>query len=136
MGAEGQEECGPTPSMQEYLTAIYKRGGKDGWVRTTDVAQDLGMTPASVTEAFRKLSANGYVEYIPYRGVTLLPKGLKVAEAVARRERLVYETLLKAGVSPQEAERLACLVEHYISDEAAQRLYECVSRCGGNYGQG
>jgi len=35
-----------SPSLQEYLTAIYKREGAVKWVRTTDVASDLRRPPA------------------------------------------------------------------------------------------
>ena len=120
----------PTPSMQEYLTAIYKRSGT-GWARTTDIAHDLNATPASVTEAFKRLARDGFIEYVPYRGVRLTEKGLQVAEAVARRESMLREAFVAMGLDPAEADRLACLLEHSISDEGARRVYEFARRCGG-----
>lgn len=125
-----------SPSLQEYLTAIYKRGGLNSWVRTTDVAADLGMTPASVTEAFRKLAALGYIDYIPYRGVKLTESGASVAEPIVRREMQIRSALITMGISEAESERLACMLEHAMSDEAVEKLSDFVKRCsGGGHGQ-
>lgn len=121
-----------SPSLQEYLTAIYKRGGLNSWVRTTDVAADLGMTPASVTEAFRKLAALGYIDYIPYRGVRLTESGASVAEPIVRKEAQIMSALVAMGISEAESERLACMLEHIMSDEAVEKLSSFVKRCSGD----
>ncbi len=120
-----------TPSMQEYLTAMYKRDGHIKWVRTTDVAEDLKIAAASVTEAFKKLAELGYIEYLPYRGAKLTPKGLMVAKSVASKERAIREALIMMGVRAEEADRVACILEHVISDEAVSAIIAYVGRCGG-----
>ncbi|MFP3265102.1 MAG: metal-dependent transcriptional regulator [Acidilobus sp.] len=119
-----------SPSLQEYLTAIYKRGGLTSWVRTTDMASDLGMAPASVTEAFRKLASMGYIDYIPYRGVRLTQAGASLAEPIVEREAKIKTALVKMGVSEAEADRLACILEHYMSDKAVAAVNNFVKRCG------
>lgn len=124
-----------SPSLQEYLTAIYKREGDVKWVRTTDIADDLKIAAASVTEAFKKLAEMGYIEYLPYRGARLTRKGLELAESVVSKETLVREALIRMGVAPDEADKLACLLEHSISDQAVKAIVEFLSRCGGE-GQG
>ncbi len=125
-----------SPSLQEYLTAIYKREGDIKWVRTTDIAEDLRIAAASVTEAFKKLAEMGYIEYLPYRGARLTRKGLTLAESVVSKETLVREALIRMGLSAEEADRLACLVEHVISDQAVKAIVEFLSRCGGEMSGG
>jgi len=119
-----------SPSLQEYLTAIYKREGAVKWVRTTDVASDLRVSPASATEAFKRLAEEGYIEYLPYRGA----KGLAAAEAIAGKERALREALKLMGVPEAEAEKIACLLEHSVSDQAVRAMTEFVRRCAGEGG--
>ncbi|MGC9071189.1 MAG: metal-dependent transcriptional regulator [Acidilobus sp.] len=125
-----------TPSLQEYLTAIYKREGHAKWIRTTVIAADLGIAPASVTEAFKRLAEEGYIEYLPYRGVRLTQKGIAIAENIVSKEAVVREALVRMGVSSEEADRLACLLEHTITDEAVRAILSFVNRCGGDAGSG
>jgi len=123
-----------SPSLQEYLTAIYKREGAVKWVRTTDVASDLRVSPASATEAFKRLAEEGYIEYLPYRGVRLTDKGLAAAEAIAGKERALRGALKLMGVPEAEAEKIACLLEHSVSDQAVRAITEFVRRCIGEGG--
>lgn len=122
---------GITPSLEEYLTAIYKRGGSERWTRTTDIAADLHMTPASVTEAFKKLAEMGYIEYIPYRGVRLTERGSLIAEPIVRKELAIRQVLIAMGVREEEADRLACTLEHIASEDAVNKMIEFTRRCAG-----
>lgn len=110
-------------STEEYLESLYTltQGGKTA--STTEISKHLKIAPASVTEMLKKLSENGYVNYIPYQGVTLTDKGFKMAEKMARKHRLLERFLydiLKIGNDRVHKE--ACDMEHALSDETERAL--------------
>jgi ubiquinone/menaquinone biosynthesis C-methylase UbiE/uncharacterized protein YbaR (Trm112 family)/DNA-binding MarR family transcriptional regulator len=79
-----------TSSEEEYLERIYRfeESGKKR-VKTTDLAKDLGVSPASVTEMLSEtLSKKGLVDYEPYKGVKLTRKGKTLASSMVRKHRL------------------------------------------------
>ena len=55
-----------------------------GPVLNGEVAERLGVAPATATSMLKKLGDLGLVDYLPYRGVTLTPAGEKVALEVIR----------------------------------------------------
>ena len=67
-----------TEHIEEYLEALYIMTEGERPARTTDISNYLKIKPASVTEMIQKLSAEGYVNYEPYHGVTLTDKGLRI----------------------------------------------------------
>ncbi|MFA5629089.1 MAG: metal-dependent transcriptional regulator [Dehalococcoidales bacterium] len=110
-------------SVEEYLKAIYNltRSGKSA--STSDVSKRLNISPASVTEMFKKLAEEGYISYSPYRGVTLTEKGEAFGKKMARKHRLLERFLhdtLKIGKDKVHEE--ACAMEHTLSDEVERAL--------------
>ncbi len=115
----------PTKSEEEYLERIYRfeESGKKP-VKTNDLAQDLGVSPASVTEMISgPLSVKGLVKYTPYKGVTLTEKGKKVASATMRKHRLAERLLVDVvGVNWGESHEEACKLEHALSEDVVEKL--------------
>ncbi len=75
----------------------------------------------------RKLEKLGYVEYIPYEGVRLTDVGFQVAQKIARNHRLAEAMLYQIFHMPFETiHEQACLLEHAISDEMAQYIFEAL----------
>jgi DtxR family Mn-dependent transcriptional regulator len=110
-------------STEEYLEAIYNltRNGKTA--TTTDISRRLKVSPSSVTEMFKKLAEEQYIDYSPYQGVALTSKGLAVGEKMVRKHRLLERFLhdaLKIGKDKVHEE--ACAMEHTLSDEAERAL--------------
>ena len=58
---------------ENYLKAIYKltERNKDG-AYTNDIAYELNIKPATVTEAIKKLGEKGLIHYEKYKAVTLI----------------------------------------------------------------
>ena len=48
-----------TGAVEDYLKAIYELSSRDGVAATSDVANALGVAPASVTGMIRRLAAQG-----------------------------------------------------------------------------
>jgi DtxR family Mn-dependent transcriptional regulator len=110
-------------STEEYLEALYTLTKDGETASTTAISKRLKVTPASVTEMVGKLSDEGYVNYQPYQGVTLTPKGFKVAEKMARKHRLLERFLHDMlGIGKSMVHDEACAMEHALSDETARAL--------------
>ena len=78
---------------EQYLKIIFNLTEEGGAAKTNDIANALGIAPASVTEMLHKLAEQGYVVHTPYKGVSLKPKGRKLACKIARRHRLLERFL-------------------------------------------
>jgi DtxR family Mn-dependent transcriptional regulator len=131
MAAAGRhvEPEGLTGPVEDYLKTIYELSARDGVAATSDVANALGVAPASVTGMIRRLAAQGLLDYVKYRGVHLTPAGRRAALSTIRRHRILETYLTRVLGYPwdrvhDEAERL----EHAASDE----LIECMSAAMGH----
>jgi DtxR family Mn-dependent transcriptional regulator len=106
-------------SVQDYAKAVYAleaRGG--GAVSTSDLAERMGVSPASASGMARKLADLGLVEHEPYRGVRLTPAGKRVALEVLRHHRLLELFLAEAlGMPWDRVHAEAEVLEHVLSDE-------------------
>ena len=78
-----------------YLKRIFEvhSDTPEAIVKTTQLAEILEVSPASVTEMIQRLSERNMVTHIPYRGCRLTPEGFQLAARVKRRE-LLLEILL------------------------------------------
>jgi len=115
----------PSEAIEDYAKALYSLGRKTGGgpVGTNDLAERLGVSPASATAMLKRMAERGLVEHTPYRGATLTPEGEKVALVVVRNHRLLETYLSEVLDMPwdrvhDEAE----VLEHHISDELAARI--------------
>lgn len=112
-------------SEEEYIEALYHmhEEGKAS-VKTSELAERLGVSPASVTEMLKdSLTKKNLVEYVPYKGASLTSLGREVAARVVRRHRIAERLLTDvAGVNWDECHEEACKLEHALSDEVADKL--------------
>ena len=110
-------------STEEYLETIYNLTQNGQTATTSAISRRMNIAPASTTEMLRRLADDKYVNYSPYQGVTLTPKGLNIGERITRKHRLLERFLhdtLKIGNDKVHAE--ACAMEHSLSDEAERAL--------------
>lgn len=117
---------GATSESEEmYLITVARavEEGDTGPIPVARVAQALQISVASANEMVKKLTARELLEYEPYRGVRLTDLGARVAERVLRTRRL-WATFLAQhlGLTPQEADDQACLLEHVTLPDAVDRL--------------
>jgi len=115
--------------IEEYLEAIYDIQEMEKRVaKTSDLAKKLKIKPSSVTEMLAKLSNQGYVEYQPYYGATLTPKGEEVARKIKRYYRIFTKFFRDfLGVDESEAKKLSCELEHHVNDEIVEKVCELIS---------
>lgn len=120
-----------TRSVEDYLKTIYRLSSGGLPASTSDIAGLLDLSPPSVSGMVKRLSEQGLLEHLPYRGVVLTPTGRRVALRTVRRHRLIESYLVAyLGYSwdavHDEAERL----EHAISDELAERMAAALGNPG------
>lgn len=117
-------------SAEDYLEAILKLQEKRGEVRSVEIAEELGVTKPSVSRAMKLLRENGYIEMGAGNAITLLPKGLAVAQSIYSRHKLLTRFFVRLGVNPDTAAEDACKVEHCLSQETFDKIVEHANRLG------
>ena len=114
-------------AMQDYLKAIFQLAGEGGVASTSDLAQRLDVTPASVTGMAKKLDDMRLVQHEPYRGVRLTRAGSRVALEMIRHHRLIELYLAEAlGVPWDQVHAEAERLEHVISEDLERRMAQAL----------
>lgn len=119
-----------TKSTEDYLEAILVVKEKQGYVRSIDVATELGVTKPSVSYATKKLKENGYITMDKAGMIILTESGAKIAEKIYTRHKTLSEFFIKLGVNPDQARDDACLIEHDISEETFTALCAFIDKTG------
>ena len=110
-------------NIEEYLEVLYRNGSNKEQVSTTTLSKELGIAPGSVTQMLKKLENLGYIVYTPYRGATLTDEGMKIAQKITRKHRILEKFLLDIlKVKEENIHDQACEMEHTLSDEAERAL--------------
>ena len=112
-----------TPTLEDYLRAIYVLGEEAQPVIAARVADEMGVSPSTMVSTLRRLQREGYVRVERRKEIHLTAKGKRIAEGILRRhfltERLLTDVLEMDWVKAhQEAHRL----EHAISPEVEEKL--------------
>jgi len=115
-------------SAENYLETIYMLKSKKGFVRSIDVANELGFSKASVSVAMKSLRESGYVQVDADGGILLTELGLDVAKRMYERHELIANVLITLGVSPETAYEDSCKIEHVVSDETIEKIKEFLEK--------
>ena len=114
-------------AIDDYLKAIFQIAGEESRATTAALAEQLSVSPASVTGMLKKLSVADppWIEYQKHHGARLSSYGRTRALEVVRHHRLIelfLQTVLGYGWDEvhEEAERL----EHAISETFEDRIAE------------
>jgi len=120
-----------TASVEDYLKAIYSLSPEGRPASTSDIAHRLELSAPSVSGMVKRLSEQGLLEHVPYKGVQLTDEGRRAALRMVRRHRVI-ETYLVARLGytwdtvHDEAERL----EHAVSDALIERMADALGNPG------
>ena len=109
-------------SAENYLETILILQKRNGNVRSIDIVNELDYTKPSVSIAMKHLRENGYIEVDKDGHITLLEKGLEIAERMYERHTVISQFLIKLGVEESVATEDACKIEHVISDESFEAI--------------
>lgn len=114
-----------TASVQDYLKAMYHLGGARGLVATSDLAEALDVSPASVSGMLKRLADQGLVSHERYQGAKLTKRGARQAIETIRHHRLLELYLATVvGMPWDKVHAEADALEHVISEDLESRLDE------------
>jgi Mn-dependent DtxR family transcriptional regulator len=109
-------------AVEDYLEQIHCLIEAKGYARVVDIAANLGISQASVTNMIQKLDANGLVIYEKYRGTVLTPAGERIGSAIRRRHTLLTRLLQHFGLDEATIYADVEGMEHHISQPTLRAL--------------
>ena len=115
---------GAPVSSQDYLAAIYEMAEESIPTVQAELARWMGVSPASVSEAVKRLRRDGLV--VPEnRRLSFTDRGRDAAERLVRRHRLAERFLIEVmGLPWHLAHEEGSAWERVISDRVEARLTE------------
>jgi DtxR family transcriptional regulator, Mn-dependent transcriptional regulator len=112
-----------SPSLEDYLEAIYEIEKFKRAVRVKDVAKKLGVTMPSVNGALKNLESKGFLKHERYDYIELTDNGIQLASRVSSRHQIIFTFLQEIlGVDKATAQSDACKIEHVISPHTMTKL--------------
>ena len=110
-------------TAEDYLKAVLKLEDMKEKASTSKVARRLDVSDGTVTDMLRKLQSAGLLEYTPYYGATLTPRGRAIAVRILRRHRLIELFLHQImGYGWEQVHDEAERMEHAVSDFFVERI--------------
>lgn len=109
-------------SAEMYFESIMVINDRQGYCRSIDIAKELGFSKPTVSEAVKKMKANGYIEIDEKGYITLTEKAQTIAETIYERHKILTQIFINIGVDPKVAEEDACRCEHYLSPETFEAI--------------
>jgi len=114
-----------TQPSHEYLEALYEMAEEGIPTQQARLAEWLDVSPASVSEAVKRLGRHGLVETGGDRRLRFTAEGKRVAEALVRRHRLAERFLVEViGLPWHQAHEEATAWGPAISERVEGRLVE------------
>src|SRR5467141_3827511 len=109
-------------AQEDYLKALFRiSGGAETVVPNARLAEEMGVSPGSVSEMLGKLATLGFIVHDPYHGARLTPEGLKVAVEMIRHHRLIETYLVRAlGYGWDEVHEEADRLEHRSEEHTSE----------------
>ena len=110
-------------SGEDYLETILILHKNTGFVRSIDIANELGYSKPSISRAVGILKNDGYITVEPNGQIILTDSGKAKAEQVYERHLMLRKFLTDIlGVSAENSEQDACRMEHILSEETYEKL--------------
>lgn len=112
-------------SLEDYIETIYHIVEENQVARAKNIADQMGVSRASVTEALRTLSGKGLINYAPYEVITMTDEGKEVAEDVIFRHNTLKNFFIEIlTIDKDIAEDGACKIEHSAPPEVISRMID------------
>jgi DtxR family transcriptional regulator, Mn-dependent transcriptional regulator len=112
-------------SYRDYLEALYEMAEEGIPTQQARLAEWLGVTPASVSEAVKRLVDRGMLTHTDRRLLGFTKRGRKLAEVFVRRHRLAERFLVEVvGLPWHLSHEEATHWGPVISDQVEERLVD------------
>ena len=117
-----------TPTMEDYLEAIFNLDKSKKFVRVKDIAYRMDVKMPTVTSMLKTLSGKGLANYKKYEYVELTAEGVKVGREICRRHQLLFRFLTDIlKIESKTADEEACRMEHSLSAGTLSSLTDFMS---------
>jgi DtxR family manganese transport transcriptional regulator len=121
-----------TEVREDYVELIAELIAAHGEARAADLAERLGVTPATVANTLKRLKRARLVEMRPYRSIFLTEAGASLAARSRARHELVVRFLVALGVPSEVAESDAEGLEHHLSEETLAAMHAFTNKASGD----
>ena len=122
-----------TQSLEDYLETIGNLAQNGNMPRVKDIAATLKLSKPSVHIALHCLEDKGMIEHEPYGDIIITELGKKKYREIKHKHDTISSFLrTNLGISTENAEKDACLMEHFLSNETLKKIESCVKN--GNSG--
>jgi DtxR family Mn-dependent transcriptional regulator len=113
----------PTPTIEDYLGAIYTMERDGETVIGARLAEWMEVSPPTVTATVKRMIRDGWVVMEPSKEIHLTPAGFDAARSVLRRHMLAELLLARVLDVPwSQVHQEADALEHALSPETVERL--------------
>lgn len=117
-------------SAEDYLEMMLMLEEKHGYIRSIDIAEELGVKKPSVSYATKRLRENGYITMDAENLITLTETGMEIASRMYERHKFLTEFLITLGVDDVTARTDACKIEHDLSEKSFEAICKHVGKKG------
>src|SRR5256885_4346102 len=119
----------PSEVVSRYLEAIYYMWFEKEPLRSARLADWLGVSRPTVAVGLRRMARDGLVRMNGRKEIELTPSGMRSAESIVRRHRIMERWLTDGlGLDWVTADAEAARLEPAVSKVAVQRLYQVLGR--------
>ena len=114
-----------TPTMEDYLEAIYNLSQEKRVVRVKDIAKRLGVKMPTVTSMLKTLGEKGMIDHEKYEYLELTGKGSDIGSEIDQRHQTLKTFLTDIlKIDHDQADKDACKMEHAVSPATLERIVE------------
>jgi DtxR family Mn-dependent transcriptional regulator len=114
-------------TVNRYLESIYYIDAEGERVRASRLAEWLSVSQPTAGATLQRMVRDGLVQISPTKEVSLTGRGRDAAAAVVRRHRIAERWLTDVlGLDWLRADEEAGRLEHAMSDDVAERLYQLI----------
>tara|TARA_Y100000996_G_C22506811_1_gene636743 strand:+ start:897 stop:1295 length:399 start_codon:yes stop_codon:yes gene_type:complete len=108
--------------LEDYVEAIQEIYDLKGDVKSADLASHFGVSQATINKNLKRLINFKLAKSEPYRSIFLTTEGKKLATISKEKHKIVYDFLIKLGVSKKNAQFDSEGIEHHVSDETLRLM--------------
>ncbi|MBP3820170.1 metal-dependent transcriptional regulator [bacterium] len=111
--------------LEDYLEVIYLAHLNNKQLKGAELARQMNISRASVSEALSKLVSKKLINYNSYEAISITKEGIKQASEIYNKHHTLenfFETVL--GIEKNEASENACKIEHIISKNVLEKIHE------------
>lgn len=109
-------------TTEDYLEAMLILKEKNGYIRSIDVAAQLGVTKPSVTYTTKRLKERGLITMNEGSLIQFTEEGMEIASKIYHRHLMLTKFFVALGVDEKTAMEDACMVEHDLSQSTFDAL--------------